>query len=70
MLQLRLLAHLRRWHRIDPEAKHFVEFRRRLVGGADVAAKQSDRSRPVQRAAGSHFGPSRVHQEDPEDLGG
>jgi integrase len=23
----RLLAHLRRWHRIDPEAKHFVECR-------------------------------------------
>jgi len=22
----RLLAHLRRWHRIDPETKHFVEF--------------------------------------------
>lgn len=30
-LPRRLLAHLRRWHRIDPDAKHFVEFNRKPV---------------------------------------
>jgi hypothetical protein len=44
--------------------------RRWLVGGAHVIAEQPDRSRPVQRAAGPHPGPSRVHQEDPEDPAG
>ncbi len=31
----RLLAHLRRWHRIDPEAKHFVEFNGKPVSCED-----------------------------------
>jgi len=26
-----LLAHLRRWHRIDPDAKHLVEFNRKPI---------------------------------------
>jgi len=30
-IPFRLLAHLRRWHRIDPEAKHFVEYNGKAV---------------------------------------
>ena len=39
----RLLAHLRRWHRIDPEAKHFVEFNRRPVTSVKTAFKSAVR---------------------------
>jgi integrase len=35
----RLLAHLRRWHRIDPEAKHFVEFNGKPVNSVKTAFK-------------------------------
>ena len=43
MLQLRLLAHLRRWHRIDPEAKHFVEFNGKPVSSVKTAFKSAVR---------------------------
>jgi len=36
-IPLRLLAHLRRWHRIDPEAKHFVEFNGKPVSSVKTA---------------------------------
>jgi len=37
----RLLAHLRRWHRIDPEAKHFVEFNGKPVTSVKTAFKSA-----------------------------
>jgi len=37
----RLLAHLRRWHRIDPEAKHFVEFNGKPVSSVKTAFKSA-----------------------------
>ncbi len=37
----RLLAHLRRWHRIDPEAKHFVEFNGKPVASVKTAFKSA-----------------------------
>jgi integrase len=40
-IPLRLLAHLRRWHRIDPEAKHFVEFNGRPVTSVKTAFKSA-----------------------------
>ncbi|WP_315805407.1 site-specific integrase [Bradyrhizobium sp. SZCCHNS3002] len=39
----RLLAHLRRWHRIDPEAKHFVEFNGKPVASVKTAFKSAVR---------------------------
>jgi integrase len=39
----RLLAHLRRWHRIDPEAKHFVEFNGKPVASVKTAFKRAVR---------------------------
>jgi len=42
-IPLRLLAHLRRWHRIDPEAKHFVEFNGRPVISVKTAFKSAVR---------------------------
>lgn len=42
-IPLRLLAHLRRWHRIDPEAKHFVEFNGRPVASVKTAFKSAVR---------------------------
>jgi integrase len=39
----RLLAHLRRWHRIDPEAKHFVEFNGKPVISVKTAFKSAVR---------------------------
>lgn len=40
-IPLRLLAHLRRWHRIDPEAKHFVEFNGKPVASVKTAFKSA-----------------------------
>jgi len=40
---LRLLADLRRWHRIDPEAKHFVEFNGKPVNSVKTAFKSAVR---------------------------
>jgi len=37
----RLLAHLRRWHRIAPEAKHFVEFNGKPVASVKTAFKSA-----------------------------
>ena len=42
---LRLLAHLRRWHRIDPEAKHFVEFNGKPVTSVKTAFKSAVQTR-------------------------
>ena len=39
----RLLAHLRRWQRIDPEAKHFVEFNGKPVTSVKTAFKTAVR---------------------------
>lgn len=36
-LPTRLLAHLRRWHRLNPEAQHFVEFNGRPVSSVKTA---------------------------------
>jgi len=40
---LRLLARLRRWHRLDPEAKHFVEFNGKPVNSVKTAFKSAVR---------------------------
>jgi integrase len=37
----RLLAHLRRWHRIEPEAKHFVEFNGKPVASVKTGFKSA-----------------------------
>ncbi|TAI60502.1 tyrosine-type recombinase/integrase, partial [Bradyrhizobium sp. Leo170] len=42
-IPLRLLAHLRRWHRIDPEAKHFVEYNGKPVNSVKTAFKSAVR---------------------------
>jgi integrase len=42
-IPLRLLAHLRRWHRIDPEAKHFVEYNGKPVISVKTAFKSAVR---------------------------
>jgi len=42
-IPLRLLAHLRRWHRINPEAKHFVEFNGKSVSSVKTAFKSAVR---------------------------
>jgi integrase len=42
-IPLRLLAHLRRWHRIDSEAKHFVEFNGKPVTSVKTAFKSAVR---------------------------
>ncbi|MDA9409839.1 integrase [Bradyrhizobium sp. CCBAU 51745] len=42
-IPLRLLAHLRRWHRIDPEAKHFVEYKGKPVQSVKTAFKSAVR---------------------------
>jgi integrase len=42
-IPLRLLAHLRRWHRIDSEAKHFVEFNGKPVSSVKTAFKSAVR---------------------------
>jgi integrase len=38
-LPARLLAHLRRWHRLNPQAQHFVEFNGRPVSSVKTAFK-------------------------------
>ncbi|MDA9448540.1 integrase [Bradyrhizobium sp. CCBAU 21360] len=40
---LRLLAHLRRWHRASPEAKHFVEYNGKAVTSVKTAFKSAVR---------------------------
>ncbi len=42
-IPLRLLAHVRRWHRIDPEGKHFVEFNGKPVSSVKTAFKSAVR---------------------------
>lgn len=42
-IPLRLLAHLRRWHRIDPEAKHFVEYNGKAIRSVKTAFKSAVR---------------------------
>ena len=42
-IPLRLLAHLRRWHGIDSEAKHFVEFNGKPVTSVKTAFKSAVR---------------------------
>ncbi|MCA1433456.1 site-specific integrase [Bradyrhizobium sp. BRP20] len=42
-IPVRLLAHLRRWHRIDPEAKHFVEYNGRPITSVKTAFKSAVR---------------------------
>ena len=42
-IPFRLLAHLRRWHRIDPETKHFVEFNGRPVTSVKTGFKSAVR---------------------------
>ncbi len=42
-IPLRLLAHLRRWHRMDPEANHFVEYNGRAVSSVKTAFKSAVR---------------------------
>lgn len=40
-IPLRLLAHLRRWHRLNPEAKHFVEYNGQPVNSVKTAFKRA-----------------------------
>jgi integrase len=40
-IPLRLLTHLRRWHRINPEAKHFVEYNGKAVSSVKTAFKSA-----------------------------
>ncbi|WP_271599788.1 tyrosine-type recombinase/integrase [Bradyrhizobium sp. CCBAU 45384] len=42
-IPLRLLAHLRRWHRINPEAKHFIEYNGKAVSSVKTAFKSAAR---------------------------
>ncbi|MGY3146091.1 integrase [Bradyrhizobium sp. USDA 3397] len=42
-IPVRLLAHLRRWHRIDPEAKHFVEYNSKPVSSVKTAFRTAVR---------------------------
>jgi len=42
-IPMRLLAHLRRWHRIDPEAQHFVEYNGKAVKSVKTAFKSAVR---------------------------
>jgi integrase len=50
----RVLAHLRRWHRIDPEAKHFVEFNGRPVSSVKTAFKSAVRLAGLDSGASPH----------------
>jgi integrase len=50
----RLLAHLRRWHRIDPEAKHFVEFNGGPVSSMKTAFKSAVRLAGLDSGASPH----------------
>jgi integrase len=49
---LRLLAHLRRWHRINPEARHFVEFNGKPVSSVKDGVQER---RPARRARSRHI---------------
>lgn len=40
-IPLRLLAHQRRWHRLNPEAKHFVEYNGQPVNSVKTAFKRA-----------------------------
>ncbi|WP_244550791.1 tyrosine-type recombinase/integrase [Bradyrhizobium sp. Rc3b] len=42
-IPLRLLAHLQRWHRTNPEAKHFVEYNGKAVTSVKTAFKSAVR---------------------------
>lgn len=49
----RLLAHLRRWHRIEPDAKHFVEFNGKPVSSVKTAFKTAVRLAKISIAEGN-----------------
>src|SRR6202007_416816 len=50
----RLLAHLRRWQRIDAEAKHFVEFNGRPVSSVKTAFKSAVRLAGIDSGVSPH----------------
>src|SRR5256885_13819138 len=50
----RLLAHLRRWRRIDPEAKHFVEFNGMPVSSVKTAFKSAVRRAGLRSGISPH----------------
>ena len=50
----RLLAHLRRWHRIDPETKHFVEFNGKPVSSVKTAFKSAVRLAGLDSGVSPH----------------
>ncbi len=49
----RLLAHLRRWHRIEPDAKHFVEFNGKAVSSVKTAFKTAVRLAKISTSEGN-----------------
>jgi integrase len=50
----RLLAHLRRWHRVAPDAKHFVEFNGQPVASVKTAFKTAVRLAGLERGITPH----------------
>jgi|GEM_PF-4133498 len=62
-IPFRLLAHLRRWHRSDPEAKHFVEYNGKAVTSVKTAFKSA------VRLAGLAPGVSPIPCGTPQRLG-
>jgi len=50
----RLLAHLRRWHRMEPEAKYFVEFNGQPVASVKTAFKTAARLAGLERGITPH----------------
>ena len=50
----RLLAHLRRWHRLDPAAQHFVEFNGKPVASVKTAFKSAVRLAGLEEGVSPH----------------
>jgi integrase len=50
----RLLAHLRRWHRIAPDAKYFVEFNGQPVTSVKTAFKSAVRLAELEKGISPH----------------
>jgi len=50
----RLLAHLRRWHRMDPETKHFVEFNGKPISSVKTAFKSAVRLAGLDSGVSPH----------------
>jgi integrase len=65
-IPLRLLAHLRRWHRINPETKHFVEYNGSPVTSVKTAFKSAVRLAGLAPGT-SHFA---THRGDLADAAG